>query len=205
MAEQGNTTALVPVQGEYMMTVKEFDASGKSTELSAPMPANANFKQWSMMQQAIMLKKGIMKSLPVQEVVFAITYAEGLGLDIMAGDVFSTGDGRIGVSNKAKIKRAMSTKLIEGIEVEIRDTGEAIALAGCSQKTDLECTAKIHVKDWKMPIVRKSRLSRWYKPKNPNWAGNPEHMLELNTVAHAMEYINPMATTEGDEAPPLTT
>jgi hypothetical protein len=204
MAEQGNTTALVPIEGEYVMTVNEFDQAGKKTELKAVMPTSPDFKQWSIMQQVVMLKKGPWKLAPVQEIVFAIAYANSLGLDIMTGDVFSTGDGRIGTSNKAKIKLALATGNIVGIETEIRDTGEQLNLAGCVQKTDLECTATIHIKGWTKPIVRKSRLSRWYKPKNPNWVGNPEHMLQLNTVAHAMEYVNPTAT-ESDEAPPVGT
>jgi hypothetical protein len=75
---------------------------------------------------------------------------------------------------------------------------------GCIAKSDIECTVTIKVKGWDQPLVRTARLSRWYKKGNPNWVGNPEHMLELNTIAHAVEYI-PGATgaTEEDEAPPL--
>jgi hypothetical protein len=202
MAEQQTTTALVPVKDSFTLTVKDYDPAGKATELSAPLPSTGDFNQWTLVQQVVMLKKGAFKNAPVPEVVFAIAYARQLGLDVMMGDVFSTGEGRIGTSNKAKIKMALRTGNIEGVETEMRDTGEPISLTGCVQKTDLECTVTIHVKGWKKPIIRKARLSRWFKAKNPNWQGNPEHMLELNTVAHAMEYVNPTAT-ESDEAPPL--
>lgn len=202
MAELANQTSLVPVDGEYVVEVKEFDAAGKSTALKVALPTEADFNKWALMQQAVMLKKGMMKLAPISEIVWAIAYAHRKGLDIMSGDVFSTGEGRIGIANKAKIKMALATGNIVGIETDIRDTGEPISLAGCSQKTDLECTAKIHVKGWKVPIVKKARLSKWYMPKNPNWQGRPEYMLELNTVAHGCEYVNP-TETGADEAPPL--
>lgn len=202
MPEQSNSTALVPVDGEYMLEVREYDASGKSRNLTVPMPDNSDFNSWTLMQQIAMLKKGVFKSSPIAEIAFAVAYARSLGVDVMRGDVFPTGEGRLGISNKAKIKLALQTGNIVGIETSIRDTGEKIDLAGCVQKTDLECTATIYVRGWERPIVRVSRLSRWYKARNPNWQGNPEHMLELNTVAHACEYVNPVAT-EDDEAPPL--
>lgn len=206
MAEPKNNTALVPIEGEYLMEIREFDAAGKATALKTTLPNEADFKKWTLIQRAIMLKKGPWSKSNIYETVFGIVYADNLGLDIMRGDVFPTGEGRIGISNKAKIKMAQDTGNICGIEVNIEDTGEKIDLTGCVQKTDLKCTVTIHVKGWKKPIIRTSRLSRWYKAKNPNWAGNPEHMLELNTVAHACEYVPGAAlATEDDEAPPLPT
>lgn len=204
MPEPTNTSAitLAPVEGEYILDIKEFDAGGKQTVLSVKMPTSADFAKWSLMQQVAMLKKGPWKSSPIAEIAYGIVYADRLGLDIMKGDVFPTGEGRIGTSNKAKIKLALATGNIEGIETNTVEI-DAPGPVGCASKKDLECTVTIHVKGWKSPIVRKSKLSRWYKAKNPNWVGNPEHMLELNTVAHACEYVNPGAT-EDDEAPPLS-
>lgn len=196
-------TALVPIDGEYMLEVKEFDAAGKSKAITVAAPTTSNFAEWSLMQQVVMLKKGTWKGASLPDIIYAIAYARNMGLDIMQGDVYPSGEGRINTSNKAKIKLALATGNIRGIEVEIKDTGEAINLTGCSQKTDLECTATIHVKGWEKPIIRKSRLSRWFNARNPNWAGRPEHMLELNTVAHAVEYVNPTATDD-DEAPPIS-
>jgi hypothetical protein len=202
MAEQGTSTALVPViEGEYLLEARQFDAAGKSITLKAPLPTTAEFARWSLLQQAIMLKSGSWSQSPLNEIVFAIAYAQSKGLDILAGDVYSTGSGRIATSNKAKIKLALATDRIEGIETDIKALPEKVTIGGQLQN-DLECTAVIHVKGWKNPIVRKARLSRWYNARNPNWKDRPEHMLELNTVAHALEYINPVAT-EDDEAPPI--
>jgi hypothetical protein len=202
MAEQGNSAALVPIEGDYLIEVKDYDAAGKATVIKATMPQTSNFNEWSLVQQVVMLKKGPWKSSPISEIAFGVTFARSLGLDAMQGDVFPTSEGRLGISNKAKIKLALRTGNVEGIEVSMKDTGLAITLPGCIQKTDLECTVKVYVKGWKVPITRTAKLSRWYKAKNPNWQGNPEHMLELNTVAHAMEYVNPGAT-DSEEAPPI--
>jgi hypothetical protein len=204
MSEQGNTSAIVktPIEGEYLLEAKEYDASGKTSMIRAPLPDTGEFAKWSLIQQALMLKKGAWSGSPFSEIIFAIAYANSKGLDILAGDVYSTGSGRIATSNKAKIKQALATNRIEGIETEITQLNEDIALVGCPLKKDIECKATIHIKGWKAPIIRKSRLSRWFNAKNPNWKDRPEHMLELNTVAHALEFVNPTAT-EDDEAPPI--
>jgi hypothetical protein len=202
MAEQANATELVPVNGEYVLSVRDFDAAGKATSLSVALPESPDFNKWSLMQTVIMLKKGAWAGQPVADIVYAIAYAHNKGLDIFSGDIYSTGQGKINTSNKAKIKLALATGNIVGIEVSIVETADPIAIPGCTLKKDLECTATIHVKGWTVPIVRKSRLSKWFNAKNPNWQGRPEHMLELNTVAHAVEYVNP-TVTDDSEAPPL--
>jgi len=201
MPEPQNSQSLVPSPTGYSLKIRELDASGKATEIEVAVPTSGDFDKWSLMQQVAMLKKGPWKNSPINEIMFAIAYARSLNLDVMRGDVFPTGEGRIGTSNKAKIKLALATGNIEGITTETVELPEA-APTGCASKKDLECTVTIYVKGWQKPIVRKAKLSRWYKPRNPNWVGNPEHMLELNTVAHACEYVHPTAT-EDDEAPPL--
>ena len=203
MAEQGNSTALVPSSPDnYTIKVREFDASGNAQEIAIPVPTSANFREWSIMQQVVMLKKGTWSKSSVAEILFAIAYANSLNLDVMQGDVYSVGDGRIATSNKAKIKMALATGKIKGWTIDTRDTGEKIELAKCIQKTDLECTVVLDVEGLNKPIIRKARLSRWFKATNPNWQGNPEHMLELNTFAHACEYVHPTETGP-EEAPPL--
>lgn len=201
MAELEGTNAIVPVQGEFVISVNEYDAAGKVTALSVNMPTSPDFKQWSLMQQVVMLKKGAWSKSPISEVLWGVTYANSLGLDVMQGDVYPIGEGRIATSNKAKIKLALGTGRIRSIETTITELADA-APAGCAAKKDLECTATIEVQGFTKPIVRKARLSRWFKAKNPNWVGNPEHMLELNTVAHACEYVAP-GGTEADELPAL--
>jgi hypothetical protein len=186
-----------------MVTIKDFDAAGKSTSLSCPLPTDIAFDKWTTLQKMVMLKRGMWKACSIPDILWGVSYAHDIGADPMRGELFPTGDGRWGTSNKYKIKQALRTGKIKGISVDIRDTGEKVDLPGCVQKTDLECTVTVDVDGWAKPIIRKSRLSRWYKSGNPNWKGNPEHMLELNTVAHALEYVEPVAT-EDDEAPPLT-
>jgi hypothetical protein len=201
MPEAGTTSALTTVAGEYQLEISDYDAAGKKTALVVGVPTNGDFKTWSLMQQVAMLKKGPWQKSPISEIMFGIAYAHSLGLDVMRGDIFPTGEGRLGISNKAKIKLALETGNIQGIETRFNQLNESINLPGCVLKNDLECTVTIHVKGWKAPIKRTAKLSRWFKAKNPNWLGNPEHMLELNTVAHACEFVNPTAT-EDDEAPP---
>lgn len=201
MPEPGNNTSIIPLAGGSMqITVKDFDAAGRATEITCALPDNGNFKMWTLQQQIVMLKKGMWAAASIPDIVWGLAYADALNADVMKGELFPTGPGRWGTSNKYKIKQALRTGKVKGIEVAIKDTGEKIDLKGCVQKTDLECTVTVTVDGWSAPIIRKSKLSRWFKEKNPNWQGNPEHMLELNTVAHALEYVEPTAT-EDDEAP----
>lgn len=203
MPEQANSTALVPVDGEYLIKVKDFDAAGKANELSFAIPKTSQFNDWSMVQQVGMLKRGPWAAIQIPDIIIGLMYAKSIDADPFKGDIFPTGPGKWGTSNKYKIRKALDTGNIVGITTAIVDTGDALRLEKCAAKNDLECTVTIYVKGWSQPIVRKARLSRWYKANNPNWQGNPEHMLELNTVAHACEYVpgGPSAT-EDDEAPP---
>ena len=203
MPEQ--STSITPVDPTAStMTVSDFDASGKKTQLSFPVPTTHDFKLWSLTQQIGMLKAGAWSACNIPTILWGLAYASQIGADPIMGDIFPTGGGRWGTSNKYKIRKAMDTGNVIGVETSIKDLKTPLSLEKCVQKTDLECTATIHVKGWKTPIVRVAKLSRWYKANNPNWQGNPEHMLELNTVAHACEYVPgiPLATDDS-EAPPL--
>lgn len=204
MPEQSTkSTALVPLTGEYEVTVKDFLPSGQKYELSFPLPDSRDFLSWSVKQQIGMLKRGPWSSVAIPDILWGLAYAHRIDADAMKGEIFPTGQGRWGTSNKYKIRKAMETGNIVGIETEIKELPDPVTLKGCVAKKDLECTVTIHIKGWAKPIVRKARLSRWYKESNPNWQGNPEHMLELNTVAHACEYVPGTAAllTEEDEAP----
>lgn len=204
MAELENKQAIVPATktgDNFTLTVKTYDAAGRATELTAPMPESPDFGTWTLMQQIVMLKRGMWKTCEPTDILWGLAYARKIDADPMKGELFPTGDGRWGTSNKFKIKKALESGRIEGISVDMKvldDPGPV----GCASPKDLECTVTIHVKGWKTPLKRVARLSRWFKKNNPNWVGNPEHMLELNTVAHACEYIAP-GGVEDDEAPPL--
>jgi hypothetical protein len=183
-------------------TVREFNQDGTSSVMTIPMPESTDFTKWTMLQQAGMLKRGMWKNCSVADIWWGLAYAAHIGANVMLGELFPTGDGRWGTSNKYKIKQALATGRIKGFDIQTRDTGEKVDLAGCVQKTDLECTVTLEVEGFNKPIVRKAKLSRWWNKSNPNWSGRPEHMLELNTFAHACDYVMPGAT-EGDEAPPI--
>ena len=188
---------------DMQMPVRELDNMGQATVYMVPIPTSANFNEWSIYQQVAMLKAGSWAKSPVGMIVFASAYALRYGrkpdgtpiVDIMQGDVYTTGDGRIALSNKAKIKIALASgRLEDAPEITITETDDEIDLPGCSAGHDLECTVKLTVKGWKKPVVKTQRLSEWYVAKNPNWQGRPAHMLELNTLAHACELISPTET-----------
>jgi len=205
MPEPSNSTALVPTaDGDFQISVKEFDAAGRAKELVASIPSSSDFTKWSVMQQIVMLKKGQWKASQVPDILWGLSYARSIGADVMKGDLFPTGEGRWGTSNKFKIRKALETGNIVGIETSIKELDTPFAIEKAGIKKDLECTVTITIKGWSAPLVRRARLSRWFKASNPNWQGNPEHMLELNTVAHACEYVpGAVQITEDDEAPPL--
>lgn len=209
MATPETTIVAPPKLDDYSITVREFDPMGRETQWAVAAPTGPDFKTWTLMQQVAMLKKGTWQKYPITDILFAIAYAHnlsvesGANVDIMQGDVYSTGDGRIATSNKCKIKMALATGKIDSIESTLVELAGP-APAGCIAEHDLECTVVLGVKGFSKPIVNKSRLSRWFKKNNPNWVGNPEHMLKLNTLAHACELVHPTAT-EADELPDVET
>jgi hypothetical protein len=206
MPEQAALSTVPPLSpGDGEIVVHEFDASGRKIEaLRYRYPESANFKEWALKQQVGMLKQGMWRRESVANIFWGLAYAAQIGADPVLGEIFPTGDGRWGLSNKYKIRKAIETGYIEGIEAEVKELDVPFTAEKCIAKKDLECTVRIHVRGWKVPITRRARLSRWYKPSNPNWSGNPEHMLELNTIAHACEYVPGVRpVTDGEEAPPL--
>ncbi len=197
----GGKIQVIPPAPAYRLTAREFSPTGEAMEIAAEFPTEIDFEKWSVMQQVVMLKKGTWKNASVAEILFGLAYAKKMGLDVMQGDVYSVGDGRIATSNKAKIKMAFATKRIKGFTTDIKELKDnPINLPGCAQKFDLECTVVLDVEGLNKPIIRKAKLSAWYNSKNPNWTGRPDHMLELNTMAHACEYVHPTETGP-DELP----
>lgn len=186
---------------EMKMTVRELDPLGRATNYLVPLPQSTRFEEWSVFQQAAMLKSGAWNKSPIGQIFYAIAYANRLGLDIMQGDVYTTGDGRIATSNKAKIKLALNKGILEDAPVfRTTEIDEEINVDGYDGP-EIECTVTLRVKGWKTPFTKTQRLSEWYVAKNPNWKTRPKHMLEMNTLAHALEFVSPTETGE-DEAPP---
>jgi hypothetical protein len=183
-------------------TVKTFKPDGTSESITIPLPDSPDFQKWSFAQQVGMLKNGVWKDQSLQDIIFGLAYAKHIGAEVLEGELFPTGNGRWGTSNKYKIKKGFSTGQILAYTVDTVDTGKPLPdtiAAKCIQKTDLECTVTLKVKMFETPLIRRARLSRWFTASNPNWGSRPEHMLELNTLAHAMEFLVPGET---DEAPP---
>jgi hypothetical protein len=191
------------------LKVRELNALGQAVEYSIALPQTTSYADLTVDQKIWLLKSGSMNKSTIPMIYSVILYAEGLmrktgaDIDVLQGDVYATGEGRIALSNKAKIKIANATGRIVGVEWEIHETGEPIELEGCTLSSDLECVVKLYVKGWEKPIINIQRLSEWYMKSNPNWRIRPEHMLRLNTYAHACEFVFP-TTTEDDEAPPST-
>lgn len=196
---QIETNAIVPITrlDEYSLTIKELDQLGRSTEFTIPAPSSPDFATWTLMQRVAMLKKGQCSRYPIADVLYLVARCHQHQLSAEDGDMFFTGEGRVGFSNKAKIKMALRSGNIKGIEATVKPIEGNKPPIGCTgATTDLECTVKVHVKGWIVPIVNTQRLSVWFKAKNPNWVGNPEHMLKLNTIAHACELVMPTETDE---------
>ena len=181
-------------------TVKTFKPDGSSESITIPLPDSPDFEQWTFAQQVGMLKNGVWEKESLQSIIFGLAYAKHIGAEVLEGELFPTGNGRWGTSNKYKIKKGFATGKILGYTTEMKELDVPLPQAEkCVQKKDLECTVTLEVKGLSKPIVRRARLSRWFTASNPNWGSRPEHMLELNTLAHAMEFLVPGET---DEAPP---
>lgn len=212
------STALTVVKpsDDYILNITDIGAGGKSETFAVQLASNTDWKNWSLMARAAILKKTSFKQSSLPEIIYTILYAERLGLDVIAGDVYSV-DGRINTTNGAKIKYAMSTGKIEGVECTIEPIMEHQDKGGVFKKfvgkvrggdvsmEDLKATVTVKVKGWEKPYIYTAKLSEWFQGTNPNWVNRPEHMLRLNSTAHALNFICPMGSAESDEAPPVET
>lgn len=209
MPESASTTAIVPTEGEYIVDVREFDAAGKATSFRLPIPANVSAQQASVMLRAVLLKKTTWSKYDMPTIITAVLYADNMGLDAMAGDVYMTPEGRISTTAGAKIRHAMSTGRIAGYSVELTKRGE-ITLDWTDSKKgpqqwkgpDLAVKVTVFVKGWDKPIIYEAFLDEWFMGINPNWRNRPAYMLRKNALSKALEEVAPMGT-ESDEAPPL--
>lgn len=208
MPEPAATTALIPVEGEYIVDIREFDAAGRATNFRLPIPANVSANQASVMLRAVLLKKTTWKQYDIPTIVTAVLYADNMGLDAMAGDVYMTPEGRISTTAGAKIRHAMSTNRIKGYSVELTK-GPDVTLEwrtkdGPQKLTtpDLRVKVTVTVAGWEKPVIYEAFLEEWFVGTNPNWRNRPAYMLRKNALSKAMDEIAPMGV-ESDEAPPL--
>lgn len=199
---------------DYTLNIVDVGQGGKPETFSVQLASNTEWKTWPLMMKAAILKKNTFKQQSIAEIVFTILYAERLGLDVIAGDVYSV-DGRINTTNGAKIKYAMSSGKIEGVECVIEPILEHQDKGGVYAKfkrtirnseiemEDLRATVTVKVRGWEKPYIYTAKLSEWFQGTNPNWVNRPEHMLRLNSTSHALNFICPMGSAESDEAPPV--
>lgn len=220
MAElEGTLTTTSPapivVSNEYTIRLREVNAAGSPEEISIVLPTGNSYKEWSLLQRAALLKKTTWKASNLSEIMFACLYADSLGLDIVAGDIYSV-DGRLNTTTGAKIKHALNSGRIAGYSYEIypviaTEDGPVLKHFATKvkdngiwtevDKEELECKVTVHVKDWNAPFVYTARLSEWYMPANPNWGSRTQYMLAKSAVGHALDMVVPMGAAESDEAP----
>lgn len=210
MAELENTSAIVPAAQagpSYTLAITEFDAAGGRSVLSVPLPQD---EKWgSVMLRAALLKKGgSWKAYDIPTIIHAVVYADNLGLDIMAGDVYCAEEGRLSTTAGAKIKHAMQSGRVSSYAVDIQP-GKPITipytLKGQQEKyegTNLEATVTVKVRDLEEPVVYRTTLAEWFTGRNPNWRTRPAYMLRKNALSKVLEEVCPMGT-EADEAPPV--
>jgi hypothetical protein len=193
MAREEGTAEIVKAPAtalSYNISIREFDAAGKPSDLIVPIPTDAGFKQWSILARAAVLKQTTWSKFSVPQIILAVMFADKLGVDIELGDVYST-DGRPALSAEARIKLAQRDPRYRGHKCTFKDTGTPLNKPKCVLKTDLECTVEVYVEGWQEPIRRTALLSRWHK-ETPAWNERPEHQLELNTLGHACRFLRPV-------------
>lgn len=219
MAEVESQNAIVPM-GEVMPSetptykahIVDVGAGGEKQTLDIPLADHTDWQRWSLIARAALLKKTTWKNSTLPEIIYACLYADKLGLDIVAGDVYGV-DGRLNTTAGAKIKYAMKSGRVKGYSYKIEEVtndGKPVILTlpkGQNEKVqlpELEITVSVTLTDWAEPFEYRARLSEWYQPRNPNWYSRPRYMLSRNAVGHAMDMVVPTGSAESDEAPPMT-
>lgn len=209
MAQLGDATQIVKSneQQDYSLSMTEFDAAGNRSGFSIPVPRD---EKWGgIMLTAAVLKNTTWAASPIPQIIHAIMYAEQMGLDIIAGDVYLA-EGRLATTAAAKIRHAMSSGRIEGYKIEIADgpmktfTYTQKNVEKTFSHPDLKAHVEVRVKGWPEPVIYDTTLSEWFVGRNPNWTTRPAYMLRRNALSKALEEVAPMGV-EGDEAPPTGT
>lgn len=193
--------------GKYRIEISDFTASGKRENFSIALPED---EKWgSIMLRAGLLKRTTWKTYDIPTILHAVVYADNLGLDIMAGDVYMATEGRLSTTADAKIKHGMASDRIEGLEFETTEGPEEVSIdytlkgkAEVYKGPQLTTIVTLNVKGWKKPLVYKAKLTEWFMGGNPNWRNRPRFMLEKNAISKAVQLVAPMGM-EADEAPPL--
>jgi hypothetical protein len=204
MAELQENSAIVPSGVNYSINISDFDAANNKRTLSVPIPQD---QYWgNIMLKVAVLKKNNWKDYDIDFILMACLYADRMGLDIIAGDVYPA-QGRLATTAGAKIRHAMGTGRIAGYHVEITEgteisikyktkSGEAVW-----KGKDLRAKVTVDVAGWKNPVIYETSLAEWFVGSNPNWQLRTAYMLRRNALSKALEEVAPLGI-EGDEAPP---
>lgn len=209
MAEQASSTAIVPANpGEYNISIREFDAAGRANNFIVPVPTNVDSQQVGVMLRSAILKRTTWKDKDMPTILHAVIYADRMGLDIMAGDVYMANEGRLSTTAGAKIRHAMSSGKIKGYTIDMVE-GEPITIpwrtskeAGEYKGPNYRAKVTVHVEGFTVPMTYETTLSEWFVGINPNWRTRPMYMLRRNALSKALEEVAPMGV-EPEEAPPL--
>jgi hypothetical protein len=192
--------------GRYVVRVNDFTASGTKDQFSIAVPDTA---EWSLrMLRVAILKSNSWKAYPIPTILHADLYAERMGLDIMAGDVYMAGE-RLATTAGAKIRHAMASGKIAGYTVDITEgPNKAFEyMSGGKKETvtlpNYKAKVTVEVVGWKNPMVYEATLAEWFEGRNPNWRTRTTYMLRRNALSKALEEVAPMGV-EADEAPPAT-
>jgi hypothetical protein len=191
--------------GRYSIRVSDFTPAGAKEDFSVAVPAD---EKWGdIMLRAAILKRNTWAHCGIPTIIHAIMYADNMGLDIMAGDVYMAQEGRYSTTAGAKIRHAMSSGRIVGYIVDITSgpvkkfKWSARNVPGEIDLPNYTAKVTVHVKDWTTPVVYETTLSEWFHGPNPNWINRPQYMLRRNALSKALEEVAPMGI-EADEAPP---
>jgi hypothetical protein len=192
--------------GRYTITIREVDAAGKWSDFGVSIPMNEEWQKRMLL--AAILKRTTWKQFEMPTIFHAIIYAERMGLDIAAGDVYQAAEGRLSTTAGAKIRHAMNTGKIIGYTVEITDgpVQDFKFFTKGQQDTvrlpNYKAKVTVNVAGWSAPMVYETDLSEWFEGRNPNWRQRTKYMLRRNALSKAFEEVAPMGV-EADEAPPV--
>ena len=193
--------------GRYSIRVSEFNPAGGKEEFAVTLPDNP---QWgNVLLRAAILKRTSWQTQNIPTIIHAVVYADSMGLDIMAGDVYMAQEGRLSTTAGAKIRHAMGTGRIVGYDVAITEgplkkfTWVSKNVNGSIDLPNYKAVVTVHIKDWAKPVVYETTLDEWFHGPNPNWRTRPTYMLRRNALSKALEEVAPLGI-EADEAPPQT-
>jgi hypothetical protein len=203
MAEQENGTALVPIAGKTVLEVRDFNAAGGKDIYQIAVPDD---EKWgSIMVRAAFLKKGTMAEASFGQIVCAVMYADSMGLNAVAGDVYIVSN-RLATTADAKIRHALSSGIIAGYQVEITpgpNMRKKYTIKGNEntwEGPNLHAKITVQVKGWEKPVIYESDLSEWFNGANAAWREHTTFMFRKNALSKALGEVAPMGV-DAEEVP----